>query len=129
MNLAEVERFQRNQTIGHRIVQLAVDTRAFCVIVVVMMAMLRDTFLLQRTNLRNRKLILRSESDDRPPDRATCGRYPRLLRDCRRNDGHASRHFSASKDEPPKSKTDFEIGIRRSATGSCNLRSIPAPSA
>src|SRR5437899_1736347 len=53
MNLAEVERFQRNQTIGHRIVQPAVDTRAFCVIFVVMMAMLRDTFLLQRTNLPN----------------------------------------------------------------------------
>ncbi len=52
-NLAEVERLQRNQTIGHRIVQLAVDTRALLVIAIVMTTVLRATFLLQRTNLPN----------------------------------------------------------------------------
>ena len=53
MNFAQVERFQRNQTIGHRIVQLAVDTRALLVIAIVMTTVLHATFLLQRTNLPN----------------------------------------------------------------------------
>ena len=53
MNLAEIQRLERNQTVGHRIVQLAVDSRALLVIAIVMTAVLRDTFLLQRTNLPN----------------------------------------------------------------------------
>ena len=52
LDLAEIERLQRDQTIGYRIVQLAVDARAFLVIAFEMMAMRRNTFLLQGTNLR-----------------------------------------------------------------------------
>ena len=62
MNLAEIQRLQRNQTIGYRIVQLAVDSRAFFVIAIVMIAVLRDTFLLQGTNLHKSKLILTEET-------------------------------------------------------------------
>jgi hypothetical protein len=53
MNVAEIQRLQRNQTVGHRIVQLAVDSRAFLMSAIVMTAVLRAAFLLQRTNLPN----------------------------------------------------------------------------
>ena len=42
VNLAGIERLQRNQPVRYRIVQLAVDARAL-----VMMAVVRDIFLLQ----------------------------------------------------------------------------------
>jgi hypothetical protein len=55
MNFVGIQRLQRNQTVGYRIVELAVDSRALFVtamlmIVVVMMALLGDAFVLQRTN-------------------------------------------------------------------------------
>jgi len=40
-SLGDIQRLQRNQPVGHRIVQLAVDSRAFR-----MTAVLRDTFVL-----------------------------------------------------------------------------------
>ena len=48
MDLAQIERLQRNQPISHRIVQFSVDPCAFFMAAVLMMAVLRDTFWLQR---------------------------------------------------------------------------------
>ena len=48
MDLAQIERLQRNQPISHRIVQFSVDPCAFFMATVLMMAVLRDTFWFQR---------------------------------------------------------------------------------
>ena len=57
MNLGEIQRLQRNQPVGYRIVQLAVDARAL-----VMMTVLCGSFVLQKTNLQNEKPILTEET-------------------------------------------------------------------
>ena len=46
VNLLEIERLERNQAVRYRIVQLALDSRAF-VVLAFMMTMLCDTFMLQ----------------------------------------------------------------------------------
>ena len=61
MDLAGIERLQRNQPVRDRIVQLTVDARAF-VIAVLMTAVLCDIFLLQGTNLQNENRFCTEET-------------------------------------------------------------------
>jgi hypothetical protein len=73
LNLAEVERLERNQTVGHRVVQLAVDACSLLMLAVVRAAGLRDTLVLQgepsriRIRFRPKKQFTRSEGSERRP--------------------------------------------------------------
>ena len=62
MNFVRIQRLQRNQTVGYRIVQLAVDLRAFFVVNLVMTAVFRDAFVLQETDLHDEKRNLTEET-------------------------------------------------------------------
>ena len=62
-NLAEIQRLQRNQTVGHRIVQLAVDSRAFLVIAVLRYAFVRQGRTSNDFGRRNNLLEVRGTRD------------------------------------------------------------------